>query len=110
MDVMVTPQQSTRDRVGPAFEDFYGVRKDAVFRAVLVAVGDRAAAEDAVAEAFARAYARWSSVAEHPKSHRLGAPDRPQRSAFVVAQITSGGCAPATKPAETRPAETKEVR
>jgi len=48
------------------FGQFYGARKDAVFRAVLVAVGDRAAAEDAVAEAFARAYARWPRVRQHP--------------------------------------------
>jgi RNA polymerase sigma-70 factor (ECF subfamily) len=33
---------------------------------VLVAVGDRAAAEDAVAEAFTRAYAHWPRLAEHP--------------------------------------------
>ncbi len=48
------------------FAEFFGARRDIAFRAVLVAVGDRAAAEDAVAEAFARAYQRWSSVSEHP--------------------------------------------
>jgi len=48
------------------FGEFYGARKDAVFRAVLVAVGDRAVAEDAVAEAFTRAYARWRRLAGHP--------------------------------------------
>jgi RNA polymerase sigma factor (sigma-70 family) len=48
------------------FAEFFGARRDVAFRAVLVAVGDRATAEDAVAEAFARAYQRWSSVSEHP--------------------------------------------
>jgi RNA polymerase sigma factor (sigma-70 family) len=48
------------------FAEFFGARRDIAFRAVLVAVGDRAIAEDAVAEAFARAYQRWSSVREHP--------------------------------------------
>lgn len=55
-----------RDQDEAAFADFYGARRDAVFRAVLVAVGNRTAAEDAVAEAFARAYASWRRVAEHP--------------------------------------------
>lgn len=48
------------------FREFYAARKDAVFRAVLVATGDRAGAEDAAAEAFGRAYARWSGVRVHP--------------------------------------------
>jgi RNA polymerase sigma-70 factor (ECF subfamily) len=48
------------------FAEFFDVRRDAVFRAVLVAVADRSSAEDAVAEAFARAYQRWSSVRSHP--------------------------------------------
>jgi RNA polymerase sigma-70 factor (ECF subfamily) len=48
------------------FAEFFGARRDIAFRAVLVAVGDRAGAEDAVAEAFARAYQRWPSVRQHP--------------------------------------------
>ncbi|GAA2400189.1 RNA polymerase [Catellatospora methionotrophica] len=48
------------------FADFYLSGKDAVFRAVLAAGGDRAGAEDAVAEAYARAYARWETVRVHP--------------------------------------------
>ncbi|GIG01670.1 sigma-70 family RNA polymerase sigma factor [Catellatospora citrea] len=48
------------------FAEFYLSGKDAVFRAVLAAGGDRAGAEDAVAEAYARAYARWETVREHP--------------------------------------------
>jgi len=45
---------------------FYARSKDAVLRAVLVATGGHAAAEDAVAEAYTRAYHRWDAVREHP--------------------------------------------
>ena len=48
------------------FTEFYATHKDAVLRAVVAATGDRTGAEDAVAEAFTRAYARWARVAEHP--------------------------------------------
>ena len=48
------------------FAEFYATRKDGVLRAVVAATGDRSGAEDAVAEAFAKAYARWARVAEHP--------------------------------------------
>jgi RNA polymerase sigma-70 factor (ECF subfamily) len=48
------------------FAEFFAARRDAVFRAVLAAVGNRIGAEDAVAEAFARAYQRWPSVRTHP--------------------------------------------
>ncbi|HEX6871999.1 MAG TPA: sigma-70 family RNA polymerase sigma factor [Micromonosporaceae bacterium] len=48
------------------FAEFYATRKDAVLRAVVAATGDRTGAEDAVAEAFTRAYARWARLAEHP--------------------------------------------
>ena len=48
------------------FAEFFGARRDIAFRVVLVALGDRVGAEDAVAEAFARAYQRWPSVRTHP--------------------------------------------
>ena len=48
------------------FSEFYAVRKDAVLRAVIVATRGQRGAEDAVAEAFARAYARWDTVRHHP--------------------------------------------
>jgi len=48
------------------FAEFYAARKDAVLRAVIAATGDSSGAEDAVAEAFTRAYARWDRVSEHP--------------------------------------------
>jgi RNA polymerase sigma factor (sigma-70 family) len=48
------------------FAEFYAARKDPVLRAVVAATGDRSGSEDAVAEAFTRAYARWAQVAVHP--------------------------------------------
>jgi RNA polymerase sigma factor (sigma-70 family) len=48
------------------FGEFYGARKDAVLRAVTVASGGAAGAEDAVAEAFTRAYGRWAVLCAHP--------------------------------------------
>ena len=48
------------------FTDFYVSSKDACLRAMLASGADRAAAEDAVAEAFARAWSSWKSVSEHP--------------------------------------------
>lgn len=54
-----------RNRVDD-FAEFFDARRDVAFRAVLAAVGDRPAVEDAVAEAFARAYQRWPSLREHP--------------------------------------------
>lgn len=49
------------------FQAFYEATKLPVFRAVLLArAGDRHAAEDAVAEAYERAFLRWNKLAEHP--------------------------------------------
>lgn len=48
------------------FGEFYAATKDGVFCAVLVATGDRAGAEDAGAEVFARACARWPRLRAHP--------------------------------------------
>ncbi len=49
------------------FTTFYEATKAPVFRAVLLARGgDRHAAEDAVAEAYERAFLRWDKLAYHP--------------------------------------------
>jgi len=48
------------------FAAFYEAAKDDCLRTVLASVGDAVAAEDLVAEAFARAWARWSQVRQHP--------------------------------------------
>jgi RNA polymerase sigma-70 factor (ECF subfamily) len=49
-----------------AFALFYKNNRGPVFRALLAGTLDRAAAEDATAEAFARAFAHWHTVADHP--------------------------------------------
>jgi RNA polymerase sigma factor (sigma-70 family) len=48
------------------FERFYLETRDAVFRAVVLATRRPDRAEEAVAEAYARALERWASVAIHP--------------------------------------------
>ncbi|MGK5737687.1 sigma-70 family RNA polymerase sigma factor [Micromonospora sp. URMC 103] len=48
------------------FADFYQRSRDDCLRAVLAGTGDRALAEDLVAEAFARAWASWRKVSRHP--------------------------------------------
>lgn len=46
------------------FADFYATHKDACLRATMASGMSRDAAEDAVAEAFARAWVRWRRVRE----------------------------------------------
>ncbi len=46
------------------FDDFFADNYDQVVRSLTLAVGDRARAEDAAQEAFAKAYRRWPSVAQ----------------------------------------------
>jgi RNA polymerase sigma-70 factor (sigma-E family) len=48
------------------FAEFYAGARDDCLRAVFASVGDRQAAEELVAEAFARAWARWRTVGQHP--------------------------------------------
>ncbi len=48
------------------FSEFYEANRDVCLRAVLAGVGDRALAEDLVAEAFTRAWASWQVVRRHP--------------------------------------------
>jgi RNA polymerase sigma factor (sigma-70 family) len=48
-----------------SFAEFYEGSLDACLRAVYASVGDRELAEDLVAEAFARAWARWRTVSRH---------------------------------------------
>lgn len=49
-----------------AFETFYARARDGCLRAVVLTTGDRHTADDLVAEAFARAWARWPAVRRHP--------------------------------------------
>jgi RNA polymerase sigma factor (sigma-70 family) len=48
------------------FASFYAAAKDDCLRAVLASTNDPQAAEDLVAEAFARAWADWRTVSKHP--------------------------------------------
>jgi RNA polymerase sigma-70 factor (ECF subfamily) len=48
------------------FVEFYETSKDACLRAVAASVADRDLAEEAVAEAFARAWGSWSGLSRHP--------------------------------------------
>ncbi|MER7891960.1 sigma-70 family RNA polymerase sigma factor [Micromonospora sp. NPDC094482] len=54
------------EREGTDFAEFYQRSRDDCLRAVLAGTGDRALAEDLVAEAFARAWASWRKVSRHP--------------------------------------------
>jgi RNA polymerase sigma-70 factor (ECF subfamily) len=48
------------------FVAFYEASRDPCLRAVCAVVGDRGLAEDLVAESFARAWASWPKVSQHP--------------------------------------------
>jgi RNA polymerase sigma factor (sigma-70 family) len=48
------------------FALFFKNNSGPVFRTLLAGTFNRAAAEDATAEAFARAFANWETVSEHP--------------------------------------------
>ncbi len=47
------------------FDEFYRSTKDGCFRAVLATVGDLGEADDLLAEAYTRAWERWSDVSTH---------------------------------------------
>ena len=59
-------RKSGVEREPKDFADFYQRTRDDCLRAVLAGTGDRALAEDLVAEAFARAWASWQKVSRHP--------------------------------------------
>ena len=50
----------------PDFADFYRDAKDDCLRTLVISTGDPELAQDLVAEAFARAWARWHTVNRHP--------------------------------------------
>jgi RNA polymerase sigma factor (sigma-70 family) len=57
----VASQQPASD-----FATFYRLHKDPVYRAVLLATKQPERAEDAVADAFTKAYSHWAQVSLHP--------------------------------------------
>jgi len=54
------------DASSGSFERFFAAARDDVFRSLLVITRDPSLADDGVAEAFTRAFERWSQVAAHP--------------------------------------------
>jgi RNA polymerase sigma-70 factor (sigma-E family) len=54
------------DHQSADFAGFYASARDDCLRAVFASTGDRQEAEELVAEAFARAWARWAAVSRHP--------------------------------------------
>jgi RNA polymerase sigma-70 factor (sigma-E family) len=55
------------ESIGRSFTHFYVTHRDSVYRAVLVATRNPQRAEDAVQEAFMRAYDRWETVQQHER-------------------------------------------
>jgi RNA polymerase sigma-70 factor (ECF subfamily) len=55
-----------RERQNREFERFFRLTKDQLFRSLIVILGNRDQAEEAVAEAYTRALARWNTVRRHP--------------------------------------------
>jgi RNA polymerase sigma-70 factor (ECF subfamily) len=62
----VPGRQQHQQAVVDAFAVFYEQAKDPVYRAVAAVTGSRVRAEDATAEAFADALARWEELCRHP--------------------------------------------
>jgi hypothetical protein len=75
--------------VGPseAFALFFKNTSAPVFRALLAGTLNRVAAEDATAEAFARAFAHWDTVAVHPNPEGVGAAGRLELLPVLVAAV-----------------------
>lgn len=60
------PRFRAEYRGAPDFESLYEAEFDSILRAVYVATGDRALAEEATQEAFVRAYERWRRLRAEP--------------------------------------------
>jgi hypothetical protein len=62
-------RQQHQQAVVDSFAAFYEQAKDPVYRAVVAVTGSRVRAEDATAEAFADALARWEELYGHPDAN-----------------------------------------
>jgi RNA polymerase sigma-70 factor (ECF subfamily) len=62
-------RQQHQHAVVDSFAAFYEQAKDPVYRAVVAVTGSRVRAEDATAEAFADALARWEELCRHPEAN-----------------------------------------
>jgi hypothetical protein len=72
-----------------AFGLFYKNNSGPVFRALLAGTLNRAAAEDATAEAFARALAHWGHGRQPSQPEGLGASGRLESPLVFVAKVGS---------------------
>ena len=70
-----------------SFAEFYERTRDDCLRAVFASVRDRQSAEDLVAEAYARAWARWRTVSGHPVPHGHPLVRRRARTARATAHL-----------------------
>lgn len=91
---------------------FYADSKDAVYRAVLLSRRDPRRAEDAVQEAFARAYAAWDRVRSHPNPVGWVARVALNESASVARRLRRESLDPPEPPAPAaeRPLEAGPMR
>lgn len=62
-------EASPREGIERSFADFYSAHRDSTYRAVLVARRNPHRAEDAMQEAYLRAYDRWDSVQHYRRPH-----------------------------------------
>ena len=86
-----------------SFAEFYAARRDQCLRALVAGGTDRAAAEEAVAEAFARAWASWPKVSRHPApaawvvrtalNHHVSRWRRTRREVALTTEVVSGAAA-----------------
>lgn len=98
----MTPEES--------FAEFYAARKDPCLRALVAGGADRSAAEEAVAEAFARAWASWPKVSRHPSpsawvvrtalNHHVSRWRRTRREVALTSDVAVGAVGDAPAPAE----------
>jgi RNA polymerase sigma-70 factor (ECF subfamily) len=98
----MTPEES--------FAEFYAARRDPCLRALVAGGTDRASAEEAVAEAFARAWAGWPKVSRHPSpsawvvrtalNHHVSRWRRTRREVALTADVVAATAGQAREPAE----------
>jgi hypothetical protein len=70
-----------------AFALFYKSNSGHVFRTLLAGTLNRAAAEDATAEAFTRAFVHWDTVARVSEPEGVGAPGRLELLPVLLAAV-----------------------
>jgi len=93
-----------------SFAEFYAARKDPCLRALMASGTDRGAAEEAVAEAFARAWASWPKVSRHPSpsawavrtalNHHVSRWRRTRREVALTADVAAAAVGHAADHAE----------